>query len=88
MKTYKNEITGILPIESFLSVVSLLEYEKVNQSAASANALQVPPALMIERYFSLHYKNVISEKLQNRMENRAFGGFPRNPFKPTISGPY
>ena len=42
---------------------------------------------MIERYFSLHYKNTLNEKLQNRMENRDFGGLLRNPFKPSIYGP-
>ena len=43
---------------------------------------------MIERYFSLHYKNILNEKLQNRMENRDFGGFPRNPFKPSLYRPF
>ena len=84
IKGYNVVFQGRIPVEDFLSVVSLIEYEEDHRKLVGAGALTVvvPTSLMMERYFTPNYTVAISMNAREKLQGGELNLFPKKPFNP------
>ena len=89
VKSYRLEFEERFGIEEFLCIWSMLEYEEENKGGVGASAIviSIPPALMMERYFSTNYTRALNMKLWHKLKGHELELFPKNQFRPSAHGP-